>query len=629
MTFQERIDRILPRVSKPTRYVGREWNSIHKDRESVAITFALAFPDAYEVAMSHLGTKILYHEINRRDDSAAERVFAPWVDMEAEMRRDGIELFSLESWTPVRRFDILGFTLQYELTYTNILNMLDLAEIPLRSADRTTDDPLVIAGGPCAFNPEPLAAFLDAVVLGDGEEVVHEIIDAVKTWKASGSARRREDLLRSLAGVQGVYVPSLYDVDYHPNGAVRKVTPSQPGVPGFVRRRVVADLDSLDYPTDPIVPYMEVVHDRVMVEVFRGCTRGCRFCHAGIVYRPVRERSPEKVLELADKLIRSTGHNEISLVSLSTADYSGVGETLPELVRRHAEKGVGLSLPSLRVDAFSVGLAEEVQKVRKTGLTFAPEAGTQRLRNVINKGVTEEDLREACRAAFKAGWSAVKLYFMIGLPTETDEDLKGIADLAYGVLRAYEEAVGKAEARKARLTVSVSNFVPKAHTPFQWEPQPEIDELRRRQKVLKDLIRDRRIEYNYHEAPVSFIEAVFSRGDRRLAKALEEAWRLGCRFDGWTEHFRFDFWLKALAETGTDTAFYAHRHRDHRELFPWEHLESGVTKEFLIEENERALSGQLMKDCRWDGCYDCGVCPSFGVAIDLKAGPRRDAFGPK
>lgn len=636
------FERLLSKVTKPARYTGGEWNEVRKDHDAVEVLFALAFPDVYEVGMSHLGLRLLYHELNKRPDTAAERVFSPWVDMEAAMRQAGRPLFALESRAPVRDFDLVGVTLQYEMSFTNILNLLDLAGIPLLAAERGPDDPFLVAGGPCAFNPEPVADFFDLVVLGEGEEAVHDLVQAYLEWRGSRrdggrrarraagkAAEGREGFLVRAASIPGVYVPSFYDVTYRSDGRLESIRPNRPGVPAVVAKRVVRDLDELDYPTDPIVPFLDIVHDRIMVEVFRGCTRGCRFCQAGVIYRPVRERSPEKVKGLAAELVRKTGYNEISLTSLSSGDYSTIAQTLRDLIEKHGPAGVGVSLPSLRVDSFDVALAEEVQKVRKTGLTFAPEAGTQRLRDVINKNVTEEDLLRTARAAFSSGWNAIKLYFMIGLPTETDEDLLGLVDLAQKISRVYDE-VGhhrgpRGNRRALRLTVSTSSFVPKAHTPFQWEPQTPLDGLRRKQDLLRHRLPRRLAEFNWHDANLSFIEGVFARGDRRLGRALLEAHRRGCHFDAWSDHFRFDEWLAAFAAVGLDPTFYANRPRSYDEVLPWDHLSSGVAREFLIEEHRRAMAGESTPDCRTAGCTLCEVCPTLDVDLSLKGGAEASA----
>ncbi|KKM09017.1 Fe-S oxidoreductase [Clostridiales bacterium PH28_bin88] len=607
---------ILSRVLKPTRYLGTEWNAVHKDLESVRVRMVFAFPDVYEVGMSHLGLRILYGLINESHDFLMERVFAPWVDMEQKLRERNLPLFSLESYRPVADFDVVGFTLQYEMSFTNVLNMLDMAGIPLRSADRGEGHPLVIAGGPCAFNPEPLADFIDLFLIGDSEESLPEFLEVVGRCKPDPQARpERSRVLAEAAKIPGVYVPAFYDVSYQEGGAVAAVTPNREGVPSRVTKRVVADLDQAYFPTRPIVPFMEVIHDRIMLEVLRGCTRGCRFCQAGILYRPVRERSPEVLLQQAAELVKKTGYDEIALTSLSTADYSCVQLLAGALLDAYQDQGVGLSLPSLRVDAFSVDLAKEIQRVRRSGLTFAPEAGTQRLRDVINKGVTEEDLMEAVRAAFAAGWKSIKLYFMIGLPTERDEDLEGIAGLARRVLEW-----GRDFQRNVSVTVSVSSFVPKAHTPFQWVPQDRVEELKRKQAYLRSRLRDRRITYNYHEAELSFLEAVFAKGDRRLSDVLELAWRKGCRFDSWSEHFRFNAWLDAFRECGVDPSFYAHRPVSLEEVLPWDHIDTGVTKHYLAREYRLALAGVATRDCRQVHCPGCGVCPGLNVGLVIKGG---------
>lgn len=603
------IERLLPRVEKPARYVGGELHAIAKDWNQVKIKIAFAFPDVYEVGMSHLGLHILYHIVNQRPDALMERVFAPWPDMENLMRREGVPLFALESRRPLRDFDAIAFTLQYELSYSNVVNMLDLAGLPVCAAARGEHMPLVIAGGPCAFNPEPLADFVDVFFIGEGEDVIHAFIDTLVAARERSLSRR--EVLLKLASIPGAYVPALYNVTYRDDGAVDSIVPVAAGVPPRVQRRVVRDLDAAPFPVRPIVPYLSPVHDRAVLEVFRGCTRGCRFCQAGMIYRPVRERSKEKLLELADGLLRHTGYDELSLASLSTTDYSRLRELISALDTRYRRDKVSISLPSLRVDAFAVDIARTLQEVRKSTLTFAPEAGTQRLRNVINKQVTEEDLLGAVEAAFKAGWLRVKLYFMIGLPTETDADVEEIAALAEKVL-----AVGrKCGVPKGRLsvTVSVSSFVPKAHTPFQWEPQAPMEVLVARQALLKRLLRGPRVLLHWHDPRMSFLEAVFARGDRRLGAVLRHAQARGCRFDGWREQFRYEAWLEAFSAAGLNPEDYAYRRFDYGDILPWEHIDSGVSKEFLMTEHERALRGEVTEDCRGGFCTGCGVCPALEV----------------
>lgn len=612
--YGEALERMLPRVQKPARYAGGEWNSIRKDWEDTGVKIAFAFPDVYEVGMSHLGLQILYHTVNRRPDTLMERVFAPWTDMEKLMRGTGLPLLTLESRQPVAGFDILAFTLQYEMTFTNVLNMLDMAGIPLRSSDRGREYPLVIAGGPCAFNPEPLAGFIDAFAIGEGEELFHDIIDVYR----ENRDREKDILLRSLAGVKGVYVPGLYRVTYNDDGTVQSVRPAVEGAPVKVTKRVISGYDRADFPVSPIVPNMGVVHDRMMLEVMRGCTRGCRFCQAGSIYRPVREKSPETLIEQAGLLLKNTGYDEISLTSLSSADYSGLRPLVKGLLDKMEGLGVNVSLPSLRVDAFSVDLAKEVQRVRRSSLTFAPEAGTQRLRDVINKGVTEKDLMDAVSAAFGAGWQAVKLYFMIGLPTETREDLEGIARLAGMVLKNGEEA----GVRRGRLkvTASVSSFVPKSHSPFQWEPQNTPEEIMEKQKYLKSLFRDKRLSLKWHDPEVSFIEGVLARGDRRLSVALERAWQLGSRFDGWSECFDPDIWARAFEDTGTDPGWYARRRYSYGDVLPWDHIDAGVSRKHLVREHKRAMEASTTPDCRGGKCPACGVCTGMEIKPEIIAG---------
>ena len=605
MSLSERIENLMMSVQKPVRYMGGEFNAVMKDANGVDVRYAFLFPDTYEVGMSHLGMKILYHAINARDDAWCERVFSPWVDMADLMRRDGIPLFTLESRTPVREFDLLGITLQYEMSFTNILEALDLSGIPLRSADRT-EGPFIICGGPCAFNPEPLAPFVDLVALGDGEEETQQTIDLYKQWKAAGLPR--SEYLRMAAHIPGIYVPSLYDVCYNDDGTVRSVTPKPgSGAPEVVKKALVKDLDSATYPEKLIVPYGEIIHNRIMLEIFRGCTRGCRFCQAGMIYRPIRERSVEHLMQMADSLVSSTGYDEISLMSLSSGDYSCLPELAHRMVERFAARRVRISLPSQRIDTVLTDTLKETQKVKKTALTLAPEAGTQRLRDVINKGVTEADLIRSVTDAFEQGWSAVKLYFMLGLPTETDEDVLGIADLAEKVRRCYFSVPKERRAPGLRITVSASVFVPKNDTPFQWAPQLDYETVVHRQQLLRQtLSKVKGVDFKYHAPDLSYIEAVFARGDRRLGDVMERAWRMGCRFDGWSDQFRYDLWLKAFEAEGIDPDFYALRPRPTDEVFPWDHLDCGVTKAYLLREWEKAQRAECTMDCR-KGCTGCGM----------------------
>lgn len=602
--LKEKIDSLLDRVQKPARYMGGEMNAVLKDPDSVAIRYAFAFPDVYEVGMSHLGARILYDIINKREDALCERVFMPWVDMADLMRAENVPLFSLETRSAVRSFDMLGVTLQYEMSYTNILEMLDLAGIPLHSEDRTWDDPIVIAGGPCAFNPEPLHHFIDAFSIGDGEISTLEIIDVVKACKAEGVSR--QECLRRLSRLRGVYVPSLYEATYNEDGTLASFEPKEEGVPRTVVKNMIADLDKAEYPESVIVPFMEIVHDRINIEVLRGCTRGCRFCQAGMIYRPVRERSMEHILELAEKLVAETGYEEITLSSLSTGDYSCLPQLAHEMMERFAEKRVALSLPSLRLDSDLKATLEETQKVRKSSLTYAMEAGTQRLRDVINKGITEENLMSSVTDAFAGGWSSVKLYFMFGLPTETYEDLDGISDLAGKVVRKYFETPKHIRAKGLRVNCSASCFVPKAFTPFQWEAQDTIEQFKEKQRHLCKIMHIKGVEFNWHEPQVSFLEAVFARGDRKTADALEAAWKLGCRFDGWTDQFKFDKWMEAFEQVGVDPKFYANRRREKDELLPWAFIDAGVTQQFLWREREKAVNNLPTPDCR-KGCQGCGL----------------------
>lgn len=603
----EKVDlkRILKKVEKPARYLGNEINAVHKDTSNPELVrYAHCFPDLYEVGMSHLGSHILYDVINKEEGVFCERVYAPQVDMEEKMRENNIPLFGLESRESIRHFDIVAFTLQYELCYTNILNMLDLAGIPLLKEDRKEGDPFVLVGGSCAYNSEPMTDFIDAALLGEGEEMNIEVINEYKAWKKSGEPR--EKFLERIAKIEGVYVPSFYDVEYNEDQTVKSVTPNRECANPHPRKRIIRDMNKVEYPERFIVPYIDTVHDRIVLEIFRGCTRGCRFCQAGMIYRPIREKNFARLKEILEKLIKTTGYDEISLVSLSTSDYSQLAELTDYLVEEYASKNVGISLPSLRLDNFSMEIANKIQKVRKSGLTFAPEAGSQRLRDVINKGITEEDLTRASRQAFEMGWNNIKLYFMIGLPTENYDDLDGISDLAYEVVDIYKDVHNGKFKGKFNVTVSTSTFVPKPFTPFQWNPQDMKSSVIEKQRHLVRKLKNRNITYNYHDSDTSLMEAVFARGDRRLGKVLLRAHELGAKFDGWDEHFDLEIWKQAMEECGLDISFYAHRTRELDEVFPWDHIDVGVSKKFLIREAKKALNEEITPDCR-KGCNGCGI----------------------
>ena len=602
------INDILYKVEKPARYLGNELNSVHKEIRDETIRYAFSFPDIYEIGMSHLGMQILYHLLNKEENVYCERVFAPAIDMEEEMRKNNIPLFALESRDPVKEFDFLGFTLQYELSYTNILNMLELSDIPILSQERGEDHPIVMVGGPCAYNPEPIADFVDMVILGEAEEVILEVVNLYKEMKANDYSR--QSFFEKAALINGVYIPSLYEVTYKEDGTINAITAINETVPKTVTKRIIADLNEVFYPEEIIVPYLNIVHDRVMLEIFRGCTRGCRFCQAGMIYRPIREKSVDRLADLTSKLLASTGYEEISLASLSTSDYSNLQEIVRHLIDEYEKDRVGVSLPSLRLDNFTFELIEEIQKVRKTGLTFAPEAGSQRLRDVINKGLTESDLINAVEKAFGLGWSSVKLYFMISLPTETFKDLDGIQDLANKVIDEYYKVDKEARGKGLNVTVSASTFVPKPFTPFQWVPQDTLETIYEKQRYLIDRLKRKGITFNYHDAKTSYLEAVFARGDRRLSKALVQALKDGCKFDGWMEHFDFKKWMAVFEATGIDPDFYTSRHRNYEEVLPWDHIDVGVNKEFLIRENEKAKKAELTQDCRTN-CSGCGVNQGF------------------
>ncbi|WP_432664238.1 TIGR03960 family B12-binding radical SAM protein [Wukongibacter baidiensis] len=606
--MNERIEEILYKVEKPSRYIGGEINSYKKDINENLIRFGFAFPDTYEVGMSHLGMHIIYNLLNEVEDVYCERIFAPWIDMEEVLREEDVPLFTLETRSPMSDLDIIGFTLQYELSYSNILNMLNLGKIPLRSSERDESHPIIIAGGPCSYNPEPLAEIVDIVTLGESEESLIEVLDIYREIKSKGF--NRDKFLEEVSKIEGIYVPSFYEVSYKEDGTIESVKPKKEEYPAKVKKRIIKDLNDAFYPEKVIVPFADVVHNRAMIEIFRGCTRGCRFCQAGMIYRPIRERTSDKALELVDKLLKNTGFEEISISSLSTSDYSELNEFVRALIDKYLNNRVGISVPSLRLDSFSIKLIEEIQKVRKTGLTFAPEAGTQRLRDVINKGVVEKDLIDAVSNAFGLGWSTVKLYFMIGLPTETYDDLDGIADLGRKVVDSYYNVPKEKRNKGLKVTISTSSFVPKPFTPFQWEPQDKIDDLIEKQNHLKGKLKHKNISYNYHDSKTSFLEGVFARGDRRLGEVLIRAFEKGCKFDGWQEHFKYNEWMEAIDECGLDPAFYANRRREYDEILPWDHIDVGVTKQYLVNENEKSKEEKLTSDCR-DGCTGCGINNGF------------------
>lgn len=612
MELKNKLDQLLKRVEKPGRYIGGEFNSIVKNGEGVEANFAFAFPDLYEIGMSYLGLQILYNVLNKKQNIYCQRVFAPAADMEELMRQENVPLMTLETKTPIKEMDFVGFTLQYEMSYSTVLNMLELGGIPLYSKERGEEDPIIAAGGPCAYNPEPLADFIDLFVIGDGEKALPELLEKYIQCKRKGMCKA--DFLKEACKMEGIYVPSLYEPEYNPDGTINKLCKLYDGAPDTVLRAIIPDTETVDFPVKPLIPTVEAVHDRAVVETFRGCTRGCRFCQAGIIYRPVRERSKETVLKLAKSQLANTGHDELSLLSLSTSDYSCFEELATELIDYTKKENVSLSLPSLRIDRFAFDVLNKIQEYKKSGLTYAPEAGTQRLRDVINKGVTDDDIFNSIEQALILGWKHIKLYFMIGLPTETYEDLDGIADIAKRIIDLNYKINGPKGGR-FNVTVSVSNFVPKADTPFQWEAQNSAEEFEEKHNYLAKKLKIKGVTFNYHDNKTSAYEAVFARGDRRTGRLLYEAHKAGARLDGWTEHFRPEAWEKAFSKSGINADFYTTRKRNFDEVLPWDVIDCGVSKKYLINEAKKAYDESITRDCRL-GCTGCGMNRHVNCAMD-------------